>query len=129
MSKICSKCGRKIGIGEYSYKGECEQCYREKSCKKCGKKLNEEDIVFMGYCEGCYNEVNNIETSSNNSEEYEESYIGVKVLSFLIPIIGFSGYITHINSDYSLAKKCLNSALCGIVLNIIAIIILVCNMV
>ena len=95
-------------------------------CETCGKDLKEEDYVFMGYCEECYNEVNHIETASNSSEE---SYIGVKILCFLIPIIGFIGYITHINSDYSLAKKCLNSALCGIVLNIIAIIILVCNMV
>lgn len=134
MPKICSKCGRKIGLGEYSYNGECEQCYKiiqsnkEENCKKCGKKLNEEDIVFMGYCEECYNQVNHIETTSNDNEEYEESYVGVMILCFLIPIIGFNGYITHINSDYPLAKKCLNSALCGIALIIIATIILVCSM-
>lgn len=28
MAKICSKCGRKIGWSEYSYNGECENCYK-----------------------------------------------------------------------------------------------------
>ena len=26
MAKVCKKCGRKIGFGEYSYNGECENC-------------------------------------------------------------------------------------------------------
>lgn len=94
------------------------------ACKKCGKKLGKEDYVFMGYCEKCYNKVNHIETESN---EYVESYIGVNIICFLIPFIGLMGYVTHIKNDYSLAKKCLNSALCGIAIYIILIVFLIFN--
>lgn len=92
------------------------------TCKKCGKKLGKEDYVFMGYCENCYNKVNHIETNSN---EYAESYIGINIICFLIPFIGFIGYVTHIKNDYSLAKKCLNSALIGIGIYIIVVLLTV----
>lgn len=93
------------------------------TCKKCGKKLGKEDYVFMGYCEKCYNKVNHIE---DDSDDYEESYTALKIICFLIPFCGFNGYVTHINNDYPLAKKCLNSALCGIGVYIIATIIIAC---
>lgn len=93
-------------------------------CKKCGKKLSQEDDSFMGYCKNCYNEINHIE---DNSYQYVGNYTILKVICFLIPFIGFIGYVTHIKSDYSLAKKCLNSALCGIAIYIILIVFLIFN--
>ena len=28
MGKVCKKCGKQIGFFDYSYNGECEECYK-----------------------------------------------------------------------------------------------------
>lgn len=65
---------------------------------------------------------------SQKIKSKNNSFISINIICFLIPLIGFIGYVTHIKNDYPLAKKCLNSALCGIAIYIIAIIIMVCSM-
>lgn len=57
------------------------------------------------------------------TKNMNKSLISINIICFLIPLVGFIGYVTHIKNDYPLAKKCLNSALCGIAICIIAIII------
>lgn len=77
-------------------------------CKRCGKELK---VKEKTYCERCEKE--------RNCYEYETSYTGVSIICFLIPLIGFIGYVTHIKNDYFLAKKCLNSSLLGLIIYII----------
>lgn len=91
------------------------------NCKKCKKELKKEDNIFMGYCEDCFYKeykVSNKNYTENYSSNQPNSYIGVTILCFLIPFLGFIGYVTHIKSDFSLAKKCLNSGLVSILVYI-----------
>jgi len=106
-------------------------------CKKCGAKLGKEDYVYLGYCENCYNKVYNGEDTSNNYVEndaedtlndYERSYIGIYIICFLVPLIGFIGYVTHYDSNYILAKKCLVSGLISIFAYFILLIIIFSSM-
>lgn len=66
-----------------------------------------------------------IDTNKSNEDINKcQSYMGVYVLCFLLPILGFIGYITHIKNDYRLAKGCLQSAICGLVIYVIALILI-----
>jgi len=95
-----------------------------KQCKKCKKKLLKDDYIYMGYCESCFNKFSEDKVVENQSKDKVQSYVGVSVISFLIPLLGLMGYITHINSDYTLAKKCLSSAIWGIIIGAIALLII-----
>ena len=53
MAKICNKCGRRIRWSEYSYNGQCEECYKNKVCKRCGKEIIG-GKSNNGYCNECY---------------------------------------------------------------------------
>ena len=64
---------------------------------------------------------------SQKIKNKNNSLISINIICFLIPLVGFIGYVTHIKNDYPLAKKCLNSALCGFAIYIIAIIIMIYN--
>lgn len=83
--------------------------------------MDEELLKAMGIAE---NKEEYKKTSADKTQTNAKSYVGVNVISFLIPLLGFMGYITHINSDYTLAKKCLSSAIWGMIIGAIALLII-----
>jgi len=45
MAKVCKKCGRQIGFGEYSYNGECENCHKGTSRNTQQNSVNNQNNI------------------------------------------------------------------------------------
>lgn len=67
MAKICKKCGRNIGFGEYSYNGECENCNK-----------------------GISRNVNNTYNNNNDTSGCIFGLIFIGIIIFIIMSIGSS---------------------------------------
>ena len=95
MAKICKKCGKKIGFSEYSYNGECEQCYK---------------VVRN-------NEKSDINRENKNSNEDNNELL--LVICFLIPIIGAIIYIANASTRRQYANLYGKTSLIGFIVGII----------
>lgn len=135
MSKICSKCGEKIGFDEYSFDGKCEKCYKEgknvqntelMKCKKCSKKISEEEAKsYNGYCENCYKEFEMVQPKikkhgSNIKNDYDNYNVVariIKVISIIIVLIGFI-YGAIMSEDWETEKLVLPIIIGSIVFSV-----------
>lgn len=108
--KYCPNCGNSI-------ESDSEVCYKcgvnpqnvkhKKFCPYCGKAVNEEQVI----CLNCRESIENTVIDNANG--------GIKIICFLIPIIGLILYLSNINTRKEYATDCGSSALCGFIIGLL----------
>lgn len=82
-------------------------------CPKCGKEQNGNEV----FCSSCGTNMNG--STATNSSSTEDAGTGLKIISFLIPLVGGIMFLAW-HKDYPVkAKSCGMFALGGFILNII----------
>ncbi len=76
-------------------------------CKECGKEISDR-------AEACVKCGSPIAVNNSKTIKKQEKYTGVKVISFLFPLIGFIIYGVNIGTNKTCAKAGLKGALFGI---------------
>ena len=86
-------------------------------CPKCGAELP----ANVRFCPRCGANVNN--NANNTSFDDEGASVGLKILSILIPLVGWILYFVFKDENLKKAKDCANFAWIGFGVNLFLIII------
>lgn len=104
--KFCPSCGNEVEKNStvcYGCGVNPQKVKNKKFCPFCGKQVNTEQVICLNCKESIENTV------------MDEASGGMKVICFLIPIIGLIIYIANANTRKEYASSCGTSALYGFV--------------
>lgn len=108
--KYCPNCGNEITQGAtvcYKCGVNPQKVNNKKFCPYCGKSVNDEQVI----CLNCKESIENTVIDNANA--------GIKIICFLIPIIGLILYLANINKRKEYATDCGSSAFCGFVIGLL----------
>lgn len=101
-----------------------------KYCSKCGSPLSDDDR-FCGVCGNSteYTEHKTTEPSKKVEEKEEHANAGLKVVSFLFPIVGLILYLVWMDEHKTKAKECgkmaLISVCIGVGLSLLSVVLVI----
>lgn len=113
--KYCPSCGKGIELNAtvcYNCGVNPQKVNHKKYCPYCGNSVNEEQVI----CLNCRENIENTVIDNANA--------GIRILCFLIPLVGLIVYLANINTRKEYAKDCGSSALCGFCIGIVLAFIL-----
>ena len=84
-------------------------------CSKCGKTINNDSL----FCEHCGNRVYNVVSTDDS-----KLGVGLGILSFLFPIVGFVLYFQYKNSAKNKAKQAVKLAWIGFAIGFVCQLLL-----
>lgn len=90
-----------------------------KYCSQCGNPLADNDR-FCGVCGNSteHTEYKSTEPSKKVGEKEEHANVGLKVISFLIPIVGLILYLVWMDEHKTKAKECGKMALISVCIGV-----------
>lgn len=104
--KFCPSCGKEVEKDStvcYECGVNPKKVKNKKFCPFCGNPVNEEQVICLNCKESIENTI------------IDEASGGMKVICFLIPIIGLIIYIANASTRKEYANSCGTSALYGVV--------------